>query len=150
MSDVLQDRIAVEVGGFTYQFRIPTITYDLQVGYKAADVRARAYPESQGILGAIDFQAVNFSRCCACLELYLAAADTLWPYGYDFDTPLSEVDMTRLPAVDFTKFPVSAADAVVEVGQAFQDRYAQFRSERRASRSAGAKAVAGGENPGSP
>lgn len=150
MSDVLADRFQITVDGDIYDFRIPTITFDIIVGYKAADVRARAYPESQGILGTIDFGAVTFSRYCAYLELYLISASTLWPYGYDFDSDINSIDMSRPPSVDFTKFPVSASDTLMEVGAAFEQRYAQFRRERYSrKRSASKEAVAGEQNSGS-
>jgi hypothetical protein len=148
MSDVLADRFQITVDSDTYDFKIPTITYDIVVGYKAADIRARSYPEGQGLIGTIDYAAVNFSRCCAYFELYLISASTLWPYGQDSDD-IDSLDMSHPPKVDFTNFPIWAP--VMEVGAAFEARYAQFRSERHPrNRPAGKKAVAGVENTGSP
>jgi len=144
MSDVLADKFTVTVDGFDYEFKIPAITYDIAVGYRAADIRRRAFPEGMGALGSIDFNAVQFSRCCAYLELYLTGSSALWPYGVADDADLGKVDMNRPPAVDFEKFPVSAADTVLEVGYAFEQRYAQFRRPRHSDkRPAGAEAVAG-------
>lgn len=151
MSDVLADRFTVDVDGHQYTFRIPTIKFDIETGYKAADVRRRAYPEAGGTLGAVDFSAVQFSRACAYFELYLTGATTLWPYGFVDDSDLSKVNPATPPIVDFEKFPVSAANTVLKVGAAFDERYADFREPRhRDNRPAGAEAVAGGKNPGSP
>lgn len=141
--EALADRFSVEVGGHNYEFKIPTITYDITVGYRAADVRRRAFPEAMGALGTIDFGAVQFSRCCAYLELYLIGASTLWPYGYADDADLGKVNMSAPPRVDFEKFPVSAADTVLEVGFAFEQRYAQFRRPRHTgNQPSGPEAVA--------
>ncbi len=151
MSDVLADRFTVSVDGHDYTFKIPTIRYDIETGYRAADVRRRAYPEAGGTLGAVDFSAVQFSRACAYLELYLVGSTTLWPYGFADDSDLSKVNLAAPPAVDFEKFPVSAADTILEVGAAFDQRYADFRRPRaRHDGQAGAQAVAGGKDPGSP
>jgi hypothetical protein len=148
MSGVLADRFDVVVEGDTYTFKIPSITYDIATGYRAADVRRRAFPESLGALGAIDFGAVQFSRCCAYLELYLLGSSTLWPYGIADDSDLSKIDMSAPPKVDFEKFPVSATDLVLEVGNAFEEKYAQFRRPRHSNnRQAGAETVAGSQDP---
>ena len=126
MSDVLSDRISVTVEQNEYVFRIPTIRYDVELGYKSADVRRRCYPEGGGMLGAVDYGAVQFSRSCAILELYLTSASTLWPYGFD-DSDMGKVDLTRPPKVDFEKFPLSAAETVTLVGEAFEAAFARFR-----------------------
>lgn len=151
MSDnVLADKFTVEVDGDTYEFKIPTIKYDIESGYRAADVRRRAFPESQGVLGAVDFNVAQFSRACAYLELYLVGASVLWPYGIDSDD-VTKIDMANPPVVNFEKFPVSAAEAVFAVGFAFEQRYADFRRPRNTGkRSAGTEAVAGVKDPGTP
>lgn len=141
--EALADRFTVEVGGHSYDFKIPTITYDIVVGYRAADIRRRAFPEALGAMGSIDFGAVQFSRFCAYLELYLISASTLWPYGHADDTDLAKINMSAPPRVDFEKFPVSAADTVLEVGYAFEQRYAQFRRPRHTDhKPPGSEAVA--------
>jgi len=151
MSDVLADRLTVTVGQHTYDFRMPSIRFDIEVGYRAADVRRRAYPEGMGALGAVDFSAVQFSRACAYLELYLIGASTLWPYGIADDHDLSRVDPAKPPKVDFEKFPISAADLVLEVGAAFEDAYGRFRRPGLVNgRSAGTETVAGKPDPGAP
>jgi hypothetical protein len=144
----LQTTFDVTVDGDTYTFDIPTITFDIVVGYKAADVRGRAYPDSGGVLNTIDFAAANFSRYCAYLELYLRKASTLWPYGYE-DDDLDKVDFNKPPQVDFLKFPTSRADDVYLVGAAFDTEYARFRRRRnRPAASVREEAVAGERNPG--
>ncbi len=144
MSDVLADKFTIEVDGHSYEFRIPSIRYDIETGYKAADIRRRAFPESQGALGAVDFNAVQFSRACAYLELYLVGSSTLWPYGFADDADISKVNAANPPKVDFEKFPISAAETVLEVGYAFEQQYAQFRRPRhRNNGSAGTEVVAG-------
>lgn len=151
MSDVLADRFTVDVDNQTYDFRIPSIRFDIEVGYKAADVRRRAFPEAGGALGAVDFQAVQFSRACAYLELYLIGSSTLWPYGFADDADMSKINAANPPKVDFEKFPVSAAETLLEVGFAFEQKYAQFRRPRHPGNgSTGAEAVAGKQDPGSP
>jgi len=150
MSDVLADRFTVEVDDHAYEFKIPSIRYDIEVGYRAADIRRRAVPESGGALGAVDFQTVQFSRACAYLELYLIGASTLWPYGLE-DDDLSKINMANPPAVNFEKFPLYAADMVMNVGVAFEQKYADFRRPRnRRQGSAGTEAMAGSENSGTP
>jgi hypothetical protein len=130
MSDVLADKFTVVVDEQSYEFRIPSIKYDIESGYRAADIRRRAFPESQGALGAVDFNAVQFSRACAYLELYLVGSSTLWPYGFADDADVSKINAANPPKVDFEKFPVSAAETVLEVGYAFEQQYAQFRRPR--------------------
>src|ERR1700761_8324580 len=128
MSDVLKETITVKDSkGGEYTFRIPTISYDIQVAYRAADVRRRAYPEAAGILGAIDLQAVQFSRYCAILELFLVGSTTLWPYGFK-DSEIDKLDPRSPPVVNFERFPAVSIDMVYEVGGAFESEYAQFRN----------------------
>lgn len=144
MPEPLQDRFDVVIGrtekdpGQTYTFRIPTIKYDIEVGYKAAEIRAKAYPEANGAMGGLDWQAVSFSRYCAIMELYLVKSTTLWPYGFS-DDDMSKVDLTAPPKVEFDKFPVGAAEDVFAVGQAFETEIARFRRRRHSNQqSAGA------------
>jgi hypothetical protein len=130
MSGALQEAFTVmDSEGGQYTFKIPTITFDMVVGYKAAEIRRRAFPEAGGTLGALDFQAVQFSRCCAFLELYLTASTKLWPYGFK-DSDIDKLDPRAPPVVDFEKFPVSCSDLVFEVGGAFETEYARFRRPR--------------------
>lgn len=146
----LQSTFDVVVNDDTYTFQIPTIRFDIEVGYKAADVRARAYPEGGGTLGGLDFAAANFSRYCAYIELYLRRATTLWPYGYDNDD-LGNVDFSRPPQVDFLKFPADRTEDVYQVGAAFDTEVGRFRQRRDRSRErAGAEVVDGSGNPGPP
>jgi hypothetical protein len=125
----LQDKFDVQVEGATYTFKIPTIKYDIEVGYRAADVRAKAYPEGAGQMAGLDWQAVSFSRYCAILELYLIKSTTLWPYGFAEDD-LTKVDLNAPPKVEFDKFPLSASDDVFAVGQAFETEVGRFRRRR--------------------
>lgn len=127
MSGVLQESLTVKDSeGGEYTFKIPTITFDIQVSYKAAEIRRRAYPDGGGAIGAIDFQAVQFSRCCAFLELYLTASSRLWPYGMA-DSDIDKLDPRTPPLVNFEKFPASVGELVYEVGGLFESEYAQFR-----------------------
>lgn len=150
MPDPLQDRFDVTVGRDTFTFRMPTIRYDIEVGYKAADVRRRASPDDMGALGALDWGTVQFSRHCAVMELYLLRSTTLWPYGFATDD-LSQVDFDKAPKVDFEKFPAECADEVTRVGVAFETEMARFRARRNSDQTpAGAQAVAGIGDPGAP
>lgn len=149
MPEPLQDRFDIHVGDDVYTFKMPTIRYDIEVGYRAGEVRAKAYPPGVGSLGGVDFQAVNFSRYCAIFELYLLRATTLWPYGYA-DDELARVDFNKLPEVKFENFPFSATDDVWAAGTAFEAEIARFRRRRNTDdASAGAKTVAGGSDAGS-
>jgi hypothetical protein len=150
MSDVLADRFTIDHDGASYEFKIPSIRFDIETGYRAADVRRRAFPEGHGELGSVDFNTVQFSRACAYLELYLVGSSTLWPYGIADDSDLSKSNMAQPPKVDFEKFPISASNTVLEVGFAFEQRYAQFRRPRHsANRPTGPEAVVGEQNSGS-
>jgi hypothetical protein len=134
MSGVLQDSFTVKDSeGGEYTFKIPTIAYDMLVGYKAAEIRRKVYPEGGGAIGPIDFQAVQFSRCCAFLELYLIASTRLWPYGFR-DSEIDKLDPRVPPAVDFEKFPVECSDLIFEIGGLFEAEYAQFRRPRAADK----------------
>jgi hypothetical protein len=148
MPEPLQDRFDVTLGTDVYTFRMPTIKFDIEVGYRAGEVRAKAYPPGVGALGGVDFQAVNFSRYCAILELYLLKATTLWPYGYS-DDDLGKVDFNRPPEVNFEKFPFGATDDVWAVGAAFEAEIQKFRRRRDPDAArAGAETVAGSGDAG--
>jgi len=151
MPDVLQSTFDVPFDGDTYTFRIPGIKHDIEVGYRAADVRRRAYPEAMGAISTLDWQSANFARYCALLELYLVRSTTAWPYGFGDGDDLSKVDFSKPPAVDFEKFPSDRAETVMELGAAFDQEVARFRSRRNPrGRSAGAEAVDGVRDSGAP
>lgn len=137
----MQSSFEVVVGGDTYTFKVPTIKFDIEVGYKAADIRRRGFPEAGGGLGTVDYAVVQFSRHCAYLELYLTKATTLWPYGFETDDG-SQIDMNKAPVVDFEKFPASCADIVVDVGAEFETQMQRFRRKRNTDKKpAGTEAV---------
>jgi hypothetical protein len=104
----------------TYTFRIPKITFDVEVGYKAAEIRRRIYPEGQGVLVGLEDAAYAFSRYGAYLELYLASATEDWPFTKDAQNK---------PVVDVTKIedPLKAP-LIYEVGVAFDAAHGRFRS----------------------
>jgi hypothetical protein len=143
LADVLSETFDVEVEGETYTFKTPSIKYSVELGYRSADVRQRAYPQARGELGTIDMQGVMFSRNCAILELYLVKATTLWPYGVIDDSKASAVDFSKSPVVDFEKFPADCEDLVMLVGGAFEEARSRFRTRRnRNAKPASAEAVA--------
>lgn len=129
MPEPLQDRFEVTVSGSVYTFRIPTIRYDIELGYRSAEIRNKAYPDGMGSMGGLDLQALQFSRYCAMLELYLLKATTLWPYGFA-DDDLTKVDLNAPPKVSFENFPVDRSEDVWTVGQAFETEVARFRRRR--------------------
>lgn len=132
MPDILQETFALTVpkeGGDEYVFKIPTIKYEIELGYRAADVRRRAYPEAGGSLVTADYAAVTFSRACAILELYLVKASTFWPYGFSDDEGTT-IDFSKPPVIDFEKFPVECSELVSEIGNAFEDEVRRFRQRR--------------------
>jgi hypothetical protein len=143
MPDVLDSTFDIVVDGHTYTFKIPSIKYHIEVGYKAADVRRRAFPEAGGALGTLDMDGVWFARYCAILELYLVKATTGWPYGIADDRKATPLDFANPPKVDFEKFPADCEQLVSQVGLAFETEKARFRSGRDTDRkSAGDQAVA--------
>ena len=134
MSGALQETFTVkDSDGGEYTFKIPSISFDIQVSYKAAEIRRRAYPDGGGAIGGIDFQAVQFSRYCAFFELYMTASSRLWPYGFD-DSDIDKVDPRKAPLVDFEKFPTDCGDLVYEVGGLFEQEYAGFRRPRNSDK----------------
>lgn len=129
MPDPLQTTFDVPLDGKTYTFRIPTIKMDIEIAYKAAEVRQRAYPQGGGTLVGVDGWSSAFARFCAIMELYLVKADTLWPYGFS-DDDMSAVDFNKSPKVDFEKFPVEHTETVYQMGEAFDREVARFRGRR--------------------
>jgi hypothetical protein len=142
MADPLQTTFDVQVGNDTYTFRIPSIKFDVQVSYRAWDVRKRCEPEGGGVLAGVDTAAYNFSRYAAYMELYLDRATVAWPFS---------VGAGGVPRVDFERFSSEHLDDVYAVGAAFDEAYARFRRGGDTDgRPAGAQAVAGEPDPGAP
>ncbi len=137
MSDILQSTIEVEARGHKYVFRIPGIQFDIEVGYRALQVRQRAAPEGTGALDGLDYNAALFSRYCAIMELYLERSDAGWTHS---------PGVGGKPVVDSLLFPVSKTMTVYEIGRGFELAFARFRDDRPADGDeAGAEAVAGGQ-----
>jgi len=150
MPDILQTNFDVSLDGETYTFRIPGIKHDIEVGYRSADVRRRAYPEAMGAISTLDWQAANFARYCALIELYLVRTTNPWPYGFD-PADVSQVDFEKPPKVDFEKFPADRADTVMRLGDLFDQEVARFRRRGNpGGGSAGEKTVDGLRDPGAP
>lgn len=126
MPEPLQDRFDVTVDDDVYTFRMPTIRQDIEVGYRASEIRQRAYPTSMGALGGLDYATLQFTRFAAYLELYLVKASTGWPYGID-DANLQAFDFSKAPEVRFENFPFDRTDDVYAVGQKFEAEVARFR-----------------------
>lgn len=137
-SDPLSRTFDVVVDSETYVFRKPGIFYTIEMGYRAADVRRRAFPAGGGGFPGdfgLDYDAVSFARACAILELYLERADQEWPYSPGADGK---------PTVDSGKFPPDREDTVRKVGNAFETELARFRARRNTDKpSPGTEAVAG-------
>ena len=115
--ELLQDKFDVVVRGKRYTFRVPSIRYDMEVGYKAAQLRRLADPEGIGDLNAVDFAAVTSARACAVMELYLIAADEDWPFTAGSDGK---------PKVDSSLFPLRKRRLVAEIGGTFQKTFETF------------------------
>lgn len=144
MSGVLEDSFEVEVDGEKYVFRKPSIRQDIEVGYRATDIRRRAYPGEGGSAQTVDNAGYSFSVFCAYLELYLKQSSTLWPYGIADDSDMSKVDFSKPPEVKFENFPADRTDSVYTVGAAFSAEVTRFRTRRPVDkRPAGTEAVAG-------
>jgi hypothetical protein len=129
----LQDRFDVKVGEDVYTFRMPTIRQDIEVGYRAAEIRQRAYPSSMGGLNGLDFATLQFTRYAAYLELYLIRSTTGWPFGIS-DNDAKSFDFNKSPEVKFEKFTFDRTDDVYAVGQAFEAEVARFRTRGDSNR----------------
>lgn len=139
-ADVLQSEIAVTVRDEKYTFRMPSIRFEIEVGYKANDICGRSMPDNSSpqasILGP-GGRAYNFAWCCAVMELYLIRATTEWPFT---DGP---------GKVNSDKFSFAKSQAVEEIGGAFSAELNRFRDDRPADDdTTGKKAVAGVQNTG--
>ena len=143
MSDPLASEFDVTVDRETFTFRKPGIYFQIEIGYRAADVRRRAAPATNGVLPndfGIDRTAAEFARCCALLELYLVRSDQAWVFSPGADGK---------PVVDSSKFPADREDTVWQVATAFEDEVARFRKRRNPGQPpAGAETVGGQPNPG--
>lgn len=143
MSDSMSNEFEVVVFDDTFVFRKPTIKYRIELGYRSADVRRRAYPTQAGALPGdfgIDNEAAMFARNCAIMELYLLRSTATWPFSPGEDGK---------PKVDFEKFPSDCEDLVWRIGAAFEDAIARFRKRGDTDKpSAGGEAVGGQPNPG--
>ena len=137
-SDPLSRTFDVVIEGETYVFRKPGIYYAIEMGYRAADVRRRAFPTGGGGFPGdfgLDYDAVSFARACATMELYLDRSDQEWPYSAGTDGK---------PMVDSSRFPSDREDTVRKVGNAFEAEMARFRTRRNPDKPpAGPEAVAG-------
>jgi hypothetical protein len=144
LPDVISDTFDVTVEDATYTFKIPSIKFNLEVGYRAADVRRRCYPEFNGALGSLDWESVSFARYCAIMELYLVRATTGWPFGIADDAKIGAVDFAKPPVIDFEKFPRDCEILVFRVGEAFETERNRFRQRGNTNRPpVGGQAVAG-------
>jgi len=142
-ADPTASEFDIVLDGETYTFRKPGIRMPMELGYRAADIRRRAYPAAGGSIPGdfgLDMDSVNFSRACAILELYLVRSDQTWPYTAGADGK---------PQVDFDKFPPDREGTVRDLGLEFEVQVSRFRARRPASTASGsAQAVAGQSNPG--
>lgn len=118
--ELLQDKFDVTVRDKRYTFRMPSIRYDMEVGYKAAEIRRSADPAGVGAWNTADYVADTFSRYCAIIELYLVAADEEWPFSPGKDGK---------PVVDSSRFPLKKRTTVYEIGGAFQQTFDRFCSD---------------------
>jgi hypothetical protein len=142
-TDPLSPTFDITLDGETYTFRKPGIRFSIELGYRCADVRRRAFPAQGGVLPGdfgLDYDAVNFARACAIMELYLVRASEQWPYSPGPDGK---------PSVDFDKFPADREDTVRRLSNEFDTAVARFRTRRNPDDApGGTEAVAGQPNPG--
>ena len=116
--DVLQSELAVTVRGERYAFKIPSITYEIEVAARAAHIRRLADPSSSAAPYELGGDALRLSIALARLELYLTGSSVAWPF--------SEVTKGGPPAVNHLKFPRDKARLAVEVGEAFREEFERF------------------------
>lgn len=134
-TDVLQTEIVVAVRGNNYTFRMPSIRFEIEMGYRANDICGRSMPEDstpQASLLGPGNRAFNFAWYCAAMELYLIRATTEWPFTGGPGRVVSE------------RFPLGKAQTVEEIGSAFSVELNRFRDDGSADDNAnGKEAVAG-------
>jgi hypothetical protein len=122
MVDVLQKsfELPVTINGKVYEFtfKIPGIKFDIEVGYKAAEIRTRAYPPANGQMAGLDQSAFQWSRCAAYMELYLEKSPLAWVFSEGAD---------KKPVVNYENFPGNEIDTVYLIGAAFEEAYGRFR-----------------------
>jgi hypothetical protein len=138
--DVLQREVAVTVRGEKYTFRMPSIAFEIEIGYKSNDICGRSLPEgttpAASLLGPGN-RAYNFAWCCGVMELYLIRATTEWPFT---DGP---------GLVNSAKFSFNKSQVVEEIGSAFSVELNRFRDSRPADDDKpGPETVAGKQDPG--
>jgi hypothetical protein len=121
VADPLSPEFDIVVDEGTYTFRKPTIRYLIELGFKAADVRRRAFPQSGGVLPidfGVDRTTVEMATSFAILELYLVRSDQTWCFSPGPDGK---------PIVDFTQFPFEYEDTVWRIRTEFDKQVDRFR-----------------------
>ena len=120
MSDVLQETFTVNIRDKNYVFRIPSIRFDIEVGYESRRIRQDADPLGRGDLNNIDAATIQFALYCAIIKLYLVSADVQWIYSAGPDGK---------PVIDPLKFPRNKNTTVYLIGEAFIKEYERFRDD---------------------
>src|ERR1700679_4008934 len=96
-ADPLSPTFDLAIDGESYVFRKPGIYYRIELGYRAVEVRRKAYPAAGGVLDfGVDRDTVDFARNCAIMELYLDKSDQKWPFS---------AGEGGRPSVDSSRFP---------------------------------------------
>ena len=139
-AEVLQREFAVTVRGEKYTFRMPSIEFEIEVGYRTNDICGVSLPEGStsaaSLLGPGN-RAYNFAWCRAVMELYLIRATAKWPFT---DGP---------GLVNSAKFSFNKSQVVEEIGLAFSNEMNRFRDDRLADDDqSGEKIVVGQQDPG--
>jgi hypothetical protein len=133
--DALRDRISIksEIDSETYDFKIPSIKEQAQLGYRSASLRRKYDPDHVGALDGIDMATHLLITGCALFEQYLLTASQEWPFSRGDD---------GRPVVDHEKFPDDKDAVLREMAARYDAELARFRSGRRAVDAAPAQAVA--------
>jgi hypothetical protein len=140
MPEILQNSFDVTIGSDVFTFRVPSIRFDIEVSYKAAEVRRRAYPAGGGSTQDMDNMAYAFSRGIAYMELYLERANVDWPWSAGKDGK---------PTIDFERFPAHKGGAIYDIVAGFDEEYGRFRRTGSFNREpVGEEVVAGQPNSG--
>ena len=116
-ADVVQTELTVTVENGTYEFKIPSIRYDIEVATRAARIRRLADPSGGTSPYELGGRATGLSWALAQMELYLIRSSTTWPFS---PGPTGE------PVVDHTKFDARKGRLVMAIGEAFDAEYARF------------------------
>ena len=118
-NDVLKTTLEVRVGEDVFEFKIPTIHQEIQIGIRANDLRRKLGNTDSSAYG-VDGETLVELRACACFELLLVRSSEKWPWTED----KGKVE------VKSENFPIERFNDVILAYQGFQEALSTFREKR--------------------